>query len=214
MRFILGRLLQSVILVFLVATVIFFIVRMTGDPKSMLLPPWATNEVKAALEKRLGLDKPLIIQYKIFMVNMLHGDFGTSFASRQPCLDLFMQFFPNSVLLAVSSMVVSLLIAIPVGVYTAKKRGGVFDFIGRTFAYMGQAAPIFWVGLLGILFFSVKLHLLPAGGMGGIISLILPTITVGWVVSSGLLRLTRSSMIDILNFDYIRMARAKGLALN
>jgi peptide/nickel transport system permease protein len=212
MRYLLGRLIQSVILILIVATVVFFIVRLTGDPRNTLLDPKATIEDRELVAQNLGLDKPLAVQYGIFLINLAHGDFGKSFTSQEPCLKLFFQFFPNTLELTVLSMLLSLVIALPIGVYAARKKGSIFDALSRAFAFMGQAAPIFWTGILGILLFSVKMHLLPAGGMGGFSNLILPTVTLGWVMASGLLRLTRSSMIDVLNSDYIKMARAKGMS--
>jgi peptide/nickel transport system permease protein len=210
-RYILRRFIQAAILVFVVATVVFLIVRLTGNPLEVVLDPRASVEDRALVAQSLGLDKPLIVQYGIYMANLLRGDFGISFISREPCLKIFIGRLPNTLKLASAAMALSLIVALPIGVYTAARRGGIFDVLGRVFAFMGMAAPIFWTGIMAIYLFSVKLHLLPAGGMGGIETLILPAATLGWVAASGILRLTRSSMINELNSDYITMARAKGL---
>lgn len=212
MRYILGRVIQAIILIIIVATIIFLIVRLTGDPLEVVADPRASAEARQEIAEKLGLDKPLIVQYGIYMSNLVRGDFGKSFISQEPCLKLFLQRLPATLELTVAAMLLALIIALPIGVYSASRRGGFFDAAGRTFAFVGMAAPIFWTGIMAIWIFSVKLHLLPPGGRGGIENLVLPTITLGWVAAAGLLRLTRSSMIDILNFDYIRMARAKGLS--
>jgi peptide/nickel transport system permease protein len=212
LRFILGRLAQALVLVVIVATVVFLIVRLTGNPLDVVADPRATEETRQLIAEKLGLDEPLIVQYGIYMTNLARGDFGTSFISQESCLKLFMQRLPATLELTVAAMILALIIALPIGVYSASRRGGILDVGGRTFAFIGMAAPIFWTGIMAILIFSVKLHLLPAGGRDGIASLIMPAATMGWVAAAGLLRLTRSSMIDVLNFDYIKMARAKGLS--
>jgi peptide/nickel transport system permease protein len=211
-RYILGRVLQAIILVIVVATVVFLIVRLTGDPLDTLTDPRATDQQRQEIAHNLGLDRPLIVQYGIFMGNLARGNFGKSLLSQEPCLRLFLQRLPATLELTFTAMFLALIIAIPIGVYSASRRGGVLDGVGRTFAFFGMAAPIFWTGIMAILVFSVTLRLLPAGGRHGFKSLILPACTLGWVAAAGLLRLTRSSMIDVLNFDYIRMARAKGLS--
>jgi peptide/nickel transport system permease protein len=212
MKYILGRLVQAIILVIIVATVVFFIVRLTGDPLDTVSDPRATAQDRALIAQKLGLDKPLVTQYFIFITNAFRGDFGKSFISQESALKLVMQRFPATLELTFAAMFLALIISLPIGIYSAVRPGGILDVIGRAFAFIGMAAPIFWTGILGILIFSVKLHILPAGGREGFVSLILPAVTLGWVAASGLLRLTRSSMLDVLNMDYIRMARAKGLS--
>jgi peptide/nickel transport system permease protein len=212
MKYILGRFIQAIILVIIVATVVFFIVRLTGDPLDTVSDPRATAQDRELIAQKLGLDKPLITQYFIFITNAFRGDFGKSFISQESALKLVLQRFPATLELTVAAMFLALIISLPIGIYSAVKPGGILDVIGRAFAFVGMAAPIFWTGILGILIFSVKLHVLPAGGREGFTSLILPSVTLGWVAASGLLRLTRSSMLDVLNMDYIRMARAKGLS--
>jgi peptide/nickel transport system permease protein len=205
-------LIQAIILILLVATIVFIIVRLTGNPLDVVSDPRATEESRQLIAEKLGLDKPFVVQYGIFIVNLMRGDFGTSFISQEPCLKLFAQRLPATLELTGSAMLLALIIAIPIGVYSASRRGGVVDGVGRIFAFIGMAAPMFWTGIMAILIFSVKLHLLPAGGRSGIESFVIPTVVMAWVGAAGLLRLTRSSMIDILNLDYIKMARAKGLS--
>ena len=212
MRYILDRLIQAIILIIIVSTVVFLIVRLTGNPLDVVLDPRATASVREALAEKLGLDKPLFIQYLIYMGNMIRGDFGKSFISQEPCLHLVLQRFPATLELTTLAMILALIIAVPIGIYSAANRGSSLDILGRIFAFTGMAAPIFWTGIMAIWIFSVKLKILPVGGRGGIETLILPVITLGWVAASGLLRLTRSAMMDVLNTDYITMARAKGLS--
>jgi peptide/nickel transport system permease protein len=212
MRYLLDRLIQSLIVIIIVSTVIFLIVRMTGNPLDVVLDPRATTAIREAVAEKLGLSKPLVIQYFIFMGNILRGDFGKSFISQEPCLQLVLQRLPATLELTILAMALALIIAIPIGVYSAANRGKFVDIFGRAFAFTGMAAPIFWTGIMGIWIFAVKLHILPAGGRGGVENLIMPVVTLGWVAASGLLRLTRSSMMDVLNTDYIIMARAKGLS--
>jgi peptide/nickel transport system permease protein len=211
-RYILGRILQAVILIFVVATVVFLIVRGTGDPLDVVSDPRASAEARQEIAEELGLDKPLIVQYGIFMANLVRGDFGKSFISQEPCLTLFLGRLPATIELVFAAMFWALLIALPIGVYSAHRRGGVIDVVGRGFAFFGMAAPVFWTGIMCILIFSVRLRWLPAGGQAGVSAIILPAFTLGWIAAAGLLRLTRSSMIDVLNFDYITMAKAKGLS--
>jgi len=153
LRYVLGRILQAVILIFVVATVVFLIVRATGDPLDVVTDPRATEETREAIAKELGLDRPLVVQYGIFMANLGRGDFGTSFISQEPCLRLFLQRLPATLELIFASLFWALIIALPIGVYSAHRRGGVLDVVGRTFAFFGMAAPIFWTGIMGILIF-------------------------------------------------------------
>jgi peptide/nickel transport system permease protein len=211
-RFILGRFVQALICVIIVATLVFIMVRFTGDPLDILTDTRATEEDRRLVAENLGLDKPMIVQYARYLSQLARGNFGKSFHYRRPALDTVLERFPATLELTLTGMLLSLIIALPIGVYSAVRRGGLLDIIGRTFAYVGQAAPLFWTGIMGILIFSVKLGILPSGGRGGFQHLILPTCTLGWIGAAGILRLTRSSMLDALDTDYVKLARAKGLS--
>lgn len=211
-RFIIGRFLQAVISVLLVATAVFIMVRLTGDPIDVLTDPRATVEDRALLAESLGLDKPVIVQYGIYMSHLVQGEFGKSFNYRRQALEVVLERLPATIELGGAAMVLALLIALPIGTYSAVKRGGWFDGLARAFAFTGQAAPAFWVGIMGILVFAVALGWLPAGGRGTPLHLIMPAVTLGWGISAGILRLTRSSMLNVLSSDYIMLARAKGLS--
>lgn len=211
-RYILGRLIQAVICVLLVATIVFVTVRMTGNPLDVLTDPRSTQKDRDLVAKSLGLDKPVLVQYGVFMYNLARGDFGKSFNSRRPAMEVILERVPASIELAAAAMLLSLIIAVPIGVYSAYYRGGFLDLLSRTFAFIGQAAPLFWTGLMGIWVFSVKLNLLPPGGRESIASIILPAATLGWVGTAGILRLARSSMLDTLDMDYITFARANGIS--
>jgi peptide/nickel transport system permease protein len=211
-RYLLGRVVQALFCIIVVATLVFVMVRMTGNPLDVLTDPQATEEDRRLVAKSLGLDKPLLVQYGIYIGGLARGDFGMSFNFRKPVLQVILERLPASLELTVSSMMLSIIIAVPMGVYSAVKKGSALDVLGRTFAFLGQSAPLFWTGLMGIWLFSVKLHLLPPGSRGGMINLVLPAFTLGWVGAAGILRLTRSSMLDALSSDYVTLARAKGLS--
>ena len=140
------------------------------------------------------------------------GDFGDSFVYKRPVLDLIMERAPASIELSGAALLLAIIVAIPIGVYSAVKRGKFIDIAGRIFAFLGMSAPTFWVGLMGIYLLGVKAKLLPVGGRGGIESLILPTVVLAWGLAAGIARLARSGMMDVLNSDYITMARAKGVS--
>jgi len=211
-RYILGRFLQAIVSVTLVATAIFAIVRLTGDPIDVLTDPRATVEDRRLVAESLGFDKPMIVQYGLYMFNLAQGNFGKSFNHRRPALEVVLERLPATIELGLAAIALALLIALPVGTYAAVYRGKWFDGLGRTFAYLGQAAPIFWVGIMMILVFGVVLGWLPVGGRGTPLNLIMPAATLGLGICAGVLRLTRSSMLDVLSSDYIVLARAKGLS--
>jgi ABC-type dipeptide/oligopeptide/nickel transport system permease component len=190
---------------------VFFLVRLTGDPAALLLPDLTPPAVMEAFREKLGLNQPLYVQYGIFMSNLLHGDLGRSFVYNVPVTDLIAQRLPNTLILAVSGLATTLVIGLPLGVLAAYKRGGRLDVVSRWLAVVGQSAPAFWIGLLMILVFSIRLHLLPSGGTGGLPNLIMPTLTIAVKPLAGLVRLVRSSMIEVLETDYVKFLRLKGL---
>jgi peptide/nickel transport system permease protein len=164
-----------------------------------------------AFREKLGLNQPLYAQYGIFLSNLLHGDLGRSFVYNVPVTDLIAQRLPNTLILAVAGLATTLVVGLPLGVLAAYKRGGWLDVVSRWLAVVGQSAPAFWIGLLMILVFSIRLHLLPSGGTGGLPNLIMPTLTIAVKPLAGLVRLVRSSMIEVLETDYVKFLRLKGL---
>jgi len=159
----------------------------------------------------LGLDRPLAVQYAIYLRDAARGDFGNSFKTRRSALSTVMERLPWTLELGTASFLVSLLIAVPIGVITAVKRETTIDIAGKVLALLGQSLPTFWLGLMLILLFAVTLGWLPAGGTGGLAHLVLPSITLGWFTVAGIMRLVRSAMLDTLGEDFVVTARAKGL---
>lgn len=212
LRFIISRLMQALVTLWMVATVVFFLARLSGDPVALLAGENATAEYIAEMQARFGLDRPLWQQYLVFLRQILLGDFGTSIVSGEPAIAQVLERWPATLEIAVAGIMFTLALALPIGVYAAANRGSVLDILARSFAILGQAVPSFWVGLLFILLFSVHLGWLPAGGRGGIQHVILPAITTGWFAVAGIMRLTRSSMLEVLGSEYVKLARAKGLS--
>src|SRR5213078_516242 len=164
-----------------------------------------------SLRKDLGLDQPLWVQYGAFVKNLVHGDFGSSFYYRAPVLELYLSRLPHSLLLATTAMVFSLLIGIPSGVLAAVRVNGWGDGAGKVFALLGLSMPSFWVGLLMILFFSVYLGWLPSSGSGTLLHVLMPACALGRYFAAAHMRLTRSSMLEVLGSEYVKLARLKGL---
>ncbi|MFC2001924.1 ABC transporter permease [Chloroflexota bacterium] len=210
-RFTIDRFIQALFCIVAVSAIVFFVTRLSGSVVDLLLSDDATLTDQARLTQALGLDKPLIVQYWVFLSHAAIGDFGMSIRAARPAMEVVLERFPATLQLGGSAVLVCVFIALPVGVYAAVKRGSFLDMIGRGFAVFGQAAPVFWVGIMMIWIFAVNLRLLPAGGRGGIENLILPAITLGWYTGAGIMRLTRSSMLDVLGSEYVKFAILKGV---
>jgi peptide/nickel transport system permease protein len=210
-RFILKRLGYSLISLCLLALTIFLFVRLTGDPTVLLVEPGASRDDMALVRQQLGLDKPLAVQFVAFVSDMARGDFGKSFYYRTPVLELYMSRLPSSLLLAAAAMAFSLLIGIPSGILAAVRVGKLGDSMGKVFALLGLSMPQFWVGLLLILFFSVYLGWLPSSGSGSFWHLLMPAFALGWYFAAAHMRITRSSMLEVLGSEYVKLARLKGL---
>lgn len=209
--YIVNRLWQLVITLFIVSLVVFFLVRLRGDPVTVMAPPTFNQEQIEALRRAWGFDKPLWEQYVVFLRKAVTGDFGRSVQHRIPAIELVMDRLLNTYILAGTSALVALVIAIPLGVFSAVKRNSVID-VGLTLAATGgRAMPSFWVGLMLMLVFSVHLRLLPAYGAETPASIIMPALSLGTGMAASLSRLTRSAMLETLGQDYIRTARSKGL---
>ena len=210
-RYLIGRVLQTVLSLLVVVSIVFVLTRLSGNPIFLLLDVNATERDQEILTRHLGLDKPLPVQYGIYVKNIVQGDFGRSVLSRRPVTEHIWERLPATVELGVVAMLLSVLIGVPIGVYSAVRRGGVLDSAARVFAVLGQLLPPFWLGLMLILVFGVILGVLPAGGRGGLQHLLLPAFTLGYFTSAAIMRLTRSSMLEVLGADYIKFARLKGL---
>ncbi|HEU0156985.1 MAG TPA: ABC transporter permease [Stellaceae bacterium] len=201
----------SILSLFLLSLTIFFFVRVTGDPAALLVEPGASQADIAAIHHQFGLDRPLWVQYWIFMTSLFHGDLGQSFYYRTPVMGLYLSRLPNSLMLAAVAMTFSLAIGIPSGIIAAVRVGRFWDSIGKLFALLGLSMPAFWIGLLMILFFSVYLRWLPSSGAGTPAHLIMPAFALGWYFAATHMRLTRSSMLEVLGSEYVKLARIKGL---
>jgi len=207
------RLIHSIIIIIGISMVVFIISRMTGDPVSIMVDFTTPKEDRDIIRKELGLDKPIPIQYLIFLKNAVKGDFGTSIRYEEPALDLVFQRIPITLKLLVVTLVWSLIIAIPIGIISAIKRNSIFDLAGMAFTFVGQSIPSFWLGIMMIMVVGVHFRLLPISGFGnGELSyIIMPAITLGAFGMASFARITRSSMLEVMDSDYIQTARAKGL---
>ena len=206
-----GRLAQTMLSMLVVISIVFVLTRLSGNPVDLLLDVNATEQDRAILMHYLGLDQPLPVQYLIYVKNIALGDFGNSVLTRRPVTEHIWERLPATAELGFVAMALSVLIGVPLGMYSAVRRGGALDTGARVFAVLGQSMPAFWLGLMLILLFGVVLGVLPAGGRGGIQHIILPAFTLGYFTSAAILRLTRSAMLEVLASDYIKFARLKGL---
>ena len=211
-RYIVKRLLQGVVLLFMVATIVFFLGRLTGNPVDLLMPEGSPPEDRIAMTQALGLDGSIIHQFVIFMGNALHGDLGMSIRSREPAVDVFFSRLPNTLAIIPWAILLAMAVGIPLGVIAALHRGDLLDRVAGTIAVLGIATPSFWLGVVLIFVFSVELGWLPSGRMGGPEHYVLPVITLGAFLIAGFMRLVRSSMLDVMGSEFVKLARIKGLS--
>jgi peptide/nickel transport system permease protein len=212
-RFIMIRLSYAVLVLFVVSIIVFILARASGNPIDTMLPFDATMSQQMAFEKLWGLDKSYPEQYFKFIGNAVQGDFGQSVKwSDSTAMGIVWQRFPNTLQLAGFAIVVSVLIAVPVGVLSSVNKDNPFDFIGKVFALLGQATPPFWLGIMLIWIFAVELDWFPTGGKAGFKSLVLPAITLGWFQVAALMRILRSAMLEVQDTEYVTLARVKGIA--
>lgn len=210
-RYLVQRVLQALVTIVVVSIVVFLFVKASGDPAALLVPEEASLEDIAQMRQRLGLDRPLYVQYLSFMANFWRGDAIKSFRHPTvPLMSLLLEAFRWTAVLAVGALLVSLVVAIPFGAFAALKRGSALDVILRIMAVIGQSMPSFWVAMLLMLFFAVKLQILPVSGMG-VKHAVLPLTTLAFYQVALLMRLFRSEMLEVMSQDYIRTARSKGL---
>lgn len=211
-RYIVQRFWQGLILLVLVTTIVFFLGRLTGNPADLMLPEDASEEDRIALIKTLGLDAPIHEQFWIFVKGAMQGDLGVSHRYRAPAVDIFFSRLPNTLKIVPAAMLLSMIMAIPLGIVSALRRGGMVDRVSGTIAVLGIATPNFWLGILLIYVFSVQLGWLPSARMGSYAHYVLPTITLGTFLVAGFMRLIRSSMLEILDSEFVKLARIKGLS--
>ena len=205
------RLIRSIAVVFGVVTIVFFMSRAVGDPITYLAPIESTAEELEAIKDEIGLNDPLIQQYGRFVADIARLDFGQSFRANRPATDVVSERIVATIQLGTAALLFAFAIGIPLGILAAVRRGGAIDVVSRLFALLGQAVPNFWLGLILILFIAVRFEWLPTGGRIGWSGIILPAITLGSFPAAAIMRFTRSAMLDALQQDYIRTARAKGL---
>lgn len=209
-RFIVRRAIQAVLVLIGITTILFFLLRLSGDPAALLVGENATPEQVAAVRQSLGLDDPLPVQYVRYMTGVAQLHFGDSLVTKRDALKMVWDALPSTLLLAFSALVLGLLIAFPVGIYAALKRGTAGSFFAMLVALLGQSMPSFWLGIMLILIFAVQLRWLPSFGTGTFRHLILPAVTLSAFIMARHARLIRSGMLEVLGQDYIRTANAKG----
>jgi peptide/nickel transport system permease protein len=213
-RFILVRLFQTVIALVGISILIFVLVRASGDPTMLMRTATSTEEEITNIKVQLGLDKSAPVQYWLFVKSLTQGDLGKSLTKRRPVTTMIGEALPKSLELGILSFVVSMVGALLLGVLAARKRDGLLDNGVKFLAVLGQGMPPFWVGIMLIYIFSVYFRLLPAGGTGGISYFVLPVFTLSFYILPGMMRLVRSCMLDVLDTEYIKLARIKGLSEN
>lgn len=214
-KYVIKRLLALIPVLLGVTFIVFCIMSLSpGDPAAMLLGTGATPESIVALREEMGLNDPIIVQYIRYLAGLLRGDMGTSYVSRNSVVYEIFSRFPNTLALAAAAIFVATIVSIPIGIISATKQYSIFDNTGMVVALLGVSMPSFWLGLMFIILFSVKLKVLPSGGAEGFSSIILPAITLGAESMATITRTTRSSMLEVVRQDYIRTARAKGFPEN
>jgi peptide/nickel transport system permease protein len=213
-RYILTRLFYAFISLVLLSITIFVMIRVTGDPVILMADPGAKEEDLQALRIELGLDRTYVEQYGVFVTKLVRGDFGTSFIYRIPVLELYLQRLPASIELAGAAMAVSILLGIPLGLFSAVHVHTWLDSFGTVFANLGLAMPSFWIGIMFMMIFAVNLQWLPVQGAGTFKHIVMPAAALGWVLTAANMRLARSAMLEVLGSEYIKLARIKGLPEN
>lgn len=220
-KYIVGRILNMIPTLLIVAIIVFLITRLLpGNPAAVMLGPQASAADIKALTEELGLNQPLYIQFLDYIGNLLQGNLGNSLTYNKPVIDLILERFPNTVILAVCALIISIVIGVPAGIIAARKQNSIFDYLFTTFSLIGVSMPIFWLGIMLVLFFSVNLGWFPATGMGSMEAgagdffshLILPSIALATIPTAQFARITRSSMLEVISQDYVKTARSKGLS--
>jgi peptide/nickel transport system permease protein len=210
--YILRRFYQALIVFFVLTGIVFFILHLSGDPLTLLMPPDAPPSDVEEMRQTLGLDKPLVVQYGLFLKNAVQGNLGVSYHHGQPALKLVLERLPASLELVVTTILISLILAVPVGVLAASKRGTFLDRASLLGSLIGISAPPFWIGIAFILIFSVDLQWLPSSGRGTWTHLVLPATSLALYRLALFIRLVRAGMLDVMTMDFIRTARSKGVS--
>jgi peptide/nickel transport system permease protein len=210
-RFALGRIVQGLLVVFLVTVVVFITTRLVGDPVKVMLPFESTPAQRAAFKHQLGFDRPILTQFREYLGNLFHGDFGNSLLQDRPTIRIVLDHLPATFELVFAGIALAILISVPLGVIAALRPGGMVDRVSVFLSLIGLSVPQFFLGILLILFFAVELQVLPASGKGGLDHLILPALTLALPAVGRLTMIARSSMIDELGQSYVQTARAKGI---
>jgi peptide/nickel transport system permease protein len=227
LEYLVNRILQTLVVVVVMSALVFVGIYMIGDPIAMLASPDATELERQAIRVSLGLDKPLLVQYGIFISQAVQGDFGRSFLAGQPAMDLILERLPATLEMTVSAMLLAVLVGVPLGIYAGLRPKSIFSKFLMAGSILGFSLPTFWVALMMIMVFSIHFGILPSTGRGatidvfgvplsifttsGIMHLILPVCTLALAKSAMIMRLTRATTVEILPLDYIKLARAKGL---
>jgi peptide/nickel transport system permease protein len=206
-----SRIFRALVALWLVSTVVFVVMRLSGDPVPLLLPPDAPRSEFLRVRTELGLDRPLPIQYALFVGNLLRGDFGRSLKFRMPAAEVVLERLPATLELGLAAFALAVVVAVPIGLLSAVRRNSLVDHAAMGIALIGQSAPTFFIGILFILLFSVKAGWLPTSGRESLANLVLPALTLALFAMAAVARITRSAMLEVLRADYIRTARAKGL---
>ena len=209
--FLVRRLVRTLIALWLVSTVVFVVMRLSGDPVPLLLPPDAPVAEMERVRHDLGLDRPLPVQYAVFIGNVLRGDFGRSIHFRQPAMEVALSYLPATFELGLAAFLIAVVVAFPVGVLSAVRRNSPLDHAAMGLALIGQSAPTFFLGILFILVLSLWLDLFPTSGRGEWRQLVLPALTLGAFAMASIARITRSAVLEVQRADFVRTARAKGL---
>jgi len=207
----LRRLLQFCIVIFVLSAMVFALLHLSGNPAALLLPANATAEQVEQMSRHLGLDQPIHVQYIRYLANLFQGDLGTSYRMNMPVTKLIAIYLPNTLALAALSILFATVVSLILGISAALKRDTVIDLAATLGATIGQSMPTFWLAILLLLLFGVKLRWLPVSGIGGWDHYILPMITMGWYSTAFLTRVIRSNMLEVLSTDYVQVARSKGL---
>ena len=213
-KFLARRLALALVTLLAVSLIIFIMGRVSGDPRHIYLDDYSTQEDWDRMGELLGLDKPLYQQYAIFLKGAFRGDLGDSVKEKRPVVEIILERLPATLMLGVAALALSLIIGVPLGILSAVKRDSIVDQFTKLIALIGQAAPPFWLGIVLMFFFAVKLGWTPPYGKEEWNSILLPAVTLGWYYAAANLRLVRSAMLDTLDSEYIKLARAKGVGQN
>ena len=209
-RYILLRFVQALFTLLILSVAVFLSVHISGDAAVLLVGPDATDADYEQIKENLGLNRPLIVQYADFLTDIARGDFGRSHLMRRSARDVLLERLPATLQLAGAAFLLSVVVGIPLGIVSALKRDSFLDTFGKFFAILGIATPNFWIAIMLILLFGAILGWLPTYGRGGLDHFILPAFVLGWSAMAGMVRLGRSSMLDVLDSEYVKFARVKG----